>query len=429
MTGSRWYLVAWIGAALAVPVRAAAPAVPVEAEFVETTTSGLVLVQTARGREVVALVPGATLVGLASPQALRPGDRLRYVPSREEGGVRLATSLELLPAIATDPEHGIGLGELLPLLAARQGAAPGPRLLDLRSEEAFARGHLSGATSAARWRTALASLLPPERQAPLVLYGASRQDASGAEALRAALALGYRNVRLYAAGYREWSDENRPTLVRARDLARRLGAEPLVVLDVRPADEAARGSTPRGVAVVPSTMRSRDWVDRPAMPALVLMGRDGADPVPLEVAEQLRLWQPGSRSLPPGTILILEGGFEAWAAAGGKLEPPHRSLDEVPCVPLPGEICPADFLRLWREGSAPGAPLLVDVRSSAAAYRPPWAQHVPIAELPRRVAELPRDREVVVFCARGITSRVAQAVMERAGLKARFARLPAPQQP
>ena len=86
-------------------------------------------------------------------------------------------------------------------------------------------------------------------------------------------------------------------------------------------------------------------------------------------------------------------------------------------------------MRLWREGGAPGAPLLLDVRPAADAFRPAWARHIPIAELPERVAELPRDREIVVFCARGITSRVAQALLARAGLHARFVRLPAPQQP
>ncbi len=419
-------LVAWIGAVLAAPIQAAER---VEADFVMTTSSGLVLVRTGKGAEVVALERGATLAGISSPQELRSGDRVRFSPVREARGVRFATSLELLPSVATAPELSVTPGEILALLAPRQDAAGRATLVDLRSAAAFERGHLPGAVSAPDWKTRLASTLPADREAPLVLYGVSRQDAASVEALRAALRLGYRNARLYVGGYREWAEENRATFVRARDLARRLGSEPLVVVDARPADEAGRGSLPRSVSVAPAALHPAGWNTRPPMPPLVLVGRDGADPAPVELAEKLRLWQPSSESLPAGTIQILEGGFAAWVEAGGAVETPHGSLDEVPCIPLEGEICAGDFMRLWREGGSPGAPLLLDVRPAAGAFRPTWARHIPIAELPERVGELPREREIVVFCARGITSRVAQALLARAGLHARFVRLPAPQQP
>ncbi len=178
-------LVAWIGAVLAAPIQAAER---VEADFVMTTSSGLVLVRTGKGAEVVALERGATLAGISSPQELRSGDRVRFSPVREARGVRFATSLELLPSIATAPELSVTPGEILALLAPRQDAAGRATLVDLRSAAAFERGHLPGAISAPDWRTRLASTLPADREAPLVLYGASRQDAASVEALRAALA-------------------------------------------------------------------------------------------------------------------------------------------------------------------------------------------------------------------------------------------------
>jgi len=423
MKVNRLWCMAWVGAALAAPTLAAEF---VEAEFVEISSTDLVLVRASELNAVVALERGATLTGLTTPQALRRGDRVRYRAARTSDGISYATVFELLPAIATDPDLVIDLGELVQMLSPGQPSGRArPLLVDLRDAGAFARGHLPGAVSAAGWEANLASVMPFGKEASVILYGRSRQDGEAVDALRVALRLGYRNVRLYAGGYREWSDGNRVTFVGARDLSRRIGVEPLVVLDVRSPSEAARGSLPRSVSIVPNRLRSSEWINRPGMPVLVVVGRDADDPTPHAVAEAIRLWQPGTDSIPPGTIQILEGGFAAWVAVAGAIEPPRDRLDDVPCTPLPGEACPDEFLRLWREE---GRPLLLDVRTSAA-FRPQWAKHLPLGELPSRLAELPRDREIVVFCGRGITSRVAQGVLERAGFKARFVRLPAPRKP
>jgi len=60
-------------------------------------------------------------------------------------------------------------------------------------------------------------------------------------------------------------------------------------------------------------------------------------------------------------------------------------------------LTPAD-LRIRRVGA--DAPLVVDVRTPEeyAAGHVPGAVHVPIDELERRIAELPRDRTVVPYC-------------------------------
>jgi rhodanese-related sulfurtransferase len=45
----------------------------------------------------------------------------------------------------------------------------------------------------------------------------------------------------------------------------------------------------------------------------------------------------------------------------------------------------------------------------------PGALHIPLAQLPRRLDEVPRDRPVVVHCAGGYRSSVAASVLRRAG--------------
>jgi rhodanese-related sulfurtransferase len=65
----------------------------------------------------------------------------------------------------------------------------------------------------------------------------------------------------------------------------------------------------------------------------------------------------------------------------------------------------------------PGAPVLLDVRNAGelaegAIFR---ARHVPLAQLPARLGEVPPDRPVVVYCAGGYCSAVAASLLRRAG--------------
>ena len=64
-----------------------------------------------------------------------------------------------------------------------------------------------------------------------------------------------------------------------------------------------------------------------------------------------------------------------------------------------------------------GRPVVLDVRNAGeladgAIFH---ARHVPLAELPRRLAEIPRDRPVVVYCAGGYRSAVAASLLRREG--------------
>lgn len=63
---------------------------------------------------------------------------------------------------------------------------------------------------------------------------------------------------------------------------------------------------------------------------------------------------------------------------------------------------------------------IVDVREydEWAAGRIAGARHIPLAELPARLAELDRDRPVVTVCRSGNCSGQAAAYLTRAGLSA-----------
>jgi len=83
-----------------------------------------------------------------------------------------------------------------------------------------------------------------------------------------------------------------------------------------------------------------------------------------------------------------------------------------PAPALPAEISSMQAFEEYRQGA-----LFLDVRSQAE-----WSQGhiqdsllIPLDELPRRLGELPRDRDIVVVCKSGVRSREGAALLREAG--------------
>ena len=83
-----------------------------------------------------------------------------------------------------------------------------------------------------------------------------------------------------------------------------------------------------------------------------------------------------------------------------------------PTPALPAQISTMQAFEEYRQGA-----LFLDVRSAAE-----WNQGhiqdsllIPLDELPMRLSELPRDRDIVVVCKSGVRSKEGAAILRRAG--------------
>jgi rhodanese-related sulfurtransferase len=72
-------------------------------------------------------------------------------------------------------------------------------------------------------------------------------------------------------------------------------------------------------------------------------------------------------------------------------------------------------------GALPEGAFLLDVREPAehAAGAIPGSTLIPLGSLRGRLAELPRDREIVAYCAVGIRGYLAERILKQEGFKAR----------
>lgn len=81
---------------------------------------------------------------------------------------------------------------------------------------------------------------------------------------------------------------------------------------------------------------------------------------------------------------------------------------------MPKEMSPAEFTA---RASTPPAPLLLDIREEweLEIARLDEALHIPMGEVPARLAELDPERETVVLCRSGGRSAVVARYLEQQG--------------
>ncbi|WP_248841294.1 rhodanese-like domain-containing protein [Frankia sp. AgKG'84/4] len=108
----------------------------------------------------------------------------------------------------------------------------------------------------------------------------------------------------------------------------------------------------------------------------------------------------------------------------GYLREPENAFREVADGAVPDQVVPASRITtgqlrdaLARTPEQGGAPVVLDVRNAGerALGAIDGSLHIPLAELTRRLAEVPADRPVVVHCAGGYRSSVAASALRAAG--------------
>lgn len=168
-----------------------------------------------------------------------------------------------------------------------------------------------------------------------------------------------------------------------------------VLIDLRPAPAFA-ASHPLGALNLAIGTKVGYWAGYvlPAEVKVVLLGANHH-----EAAEAARQLMRIGVSRIEGFV---NGGFDAWRDAG------------LPTASIPLTTV-QDLASAINSGTAP---LVVDVRTNREfqAGHIDGAFHIPLGDLVRRAAEIPRDRPVATICEAGYRSSLAASVLARAGL-------------
>lgn len=393
-------------------------ALEVEGSLVDMRRN-MILVETAAAGHEAIIVGGETrLINWTHADDLMVGERLRARYEEEAGGVKLAREIEADPFVEIPSSAMIAAGEL----AARIEAKDGFLLFDVRPRGQFEAGHIPGAVS-----MPLAgfdpSKLPKKKNTLIVFYSESPRDPAALDAMRRAAKLKYTSPKVYGEGLFGWERAKKHTAVAAGYVKKLLDAEaPLVIVDARERQKAAGEHLP-GAYLIPQEEFEFGKVKRdnlPAYPVFLYDGNGGIGGEAWEVAVATAHGNYGGEG--ESSVNVIEGGLEAWKAAGYPVEE-GSGRDPVAgplYAPKPesGIVTRDEFRAMWAEKG--GGKVILDIRAEAGGPVAEFVTFLPIEELPYRIGELPADKEIIIFCAVGYRARIAYHILKNNGFNARY---------
>lgn len=357
---------------------------------------------------------GATLE--ETLKAIKKGHEVR-VEYTERDGQKVATVLSVKPPVSLAAEETISLAEVERLVA--QGPEKGQYLLvDCRPTPRYQEGNIPTAVNLPFPAfDKLVDRLPKDKGALIIYYCSGKTCNMSPGSLRKAQKLGYTNVKVFVEGMPGWYGK-RAGVIAPRSFNEVFFAKemPAVILDLR-GPAAAQGTLPGAVTVDPAKVADllKAFPAAKLKPPVLVVDAEGS-PAATAVAEQI------ARAGYPG-VNVLEGGFKAWQAAGLKVAtgPLATTVTFVP-KPRPGSIAPAEFTRL--AGVAPGqrTVTVLDVRNPDETKQGiiPGAVAIPEPQLAGRLAEVPKDRRVLVHCSTGIRAELAYHLLKERGYNVAF---------
>lgn len=232
---------------------------------------------------------------------------------------------------------------------------------------------------------------------------------------RKAEKLGYTNVKVYLDGIPAWRKAGKLTIECAECLIERVKHDiPTIIVDLRSPAEAKKGHIP-GAVSIPITDLSAAYERFPKdkKAPIVLYSHDTKSAI--QAFEIISVWGGFTN------ITVLEGGFSEWIRIGGKIatgDMPTKIVWEP--KPRPGEISVEEFKAIVEK--RPIDKFILDVRDKEEAENGMLigATNIPTQDVPKMLAQIPKDKEVIVHCLTGVRAELAYHILRDAGYKTRF---------
>jgi rhodanese-related sulfurtransferase len=228
--------------------------------------------------------------------------------------------------------------------------------------------------------------------------------------------LGYTNVKVYHEGLPEWTKKNY-TVLSAQSLKEAYIDKdlPNVLLDVRPADVAKKGFI-KGAVTLPAAgiaANIEKFPPKDKKPPIIIVDDNGGDEAKSAAKSLL--------SAGYTSVTIVTGGMNAWKAAALPIETGALATNIVYVPkPRPGEISMDDFKKI--ASTIPADTVLIDVRSQEEANDGmiKGARVVPDAVILDRLAEVPKDKQIVTYCNTGVQAEMAYHKLKEKGYSVKF---------
>ena len=227
--------------------------------------------------------------------------------------------------------------------------------------------------------------------------------------------LGYTNVRVYHDGLPEWTKKNY-TVLTAQSLKEAFIDKdiPVVLVDVRTAAAAQKGFI-KGAVTIPAADIAAYISKFPPkeMKAPIIIVDDTGGKDAQDTAKQL---------IGAGyTTTLLTGGMDAWLAAKYPVQTGNlaTAITYVP-KPRPGEIAIEEFKKV--AAAIPQDTVILDVRNrdEASTGMIKGAVLLPDEEILDKLAEIPKNKQIIVHCSTGVRAEMAYHKLKDKGYNVKF---------
>jgi rhodanese-related sulfurtransferase len=219
--------------------------------------------------------------------------------------------------------------------------------------------------------------------------------------------MGYTNVKVFLQGQPAWKKAGNDVV--ASDKFVQTGNT--VLLDVRTPSEEKEGHIPRAVNIPMTALEDAedDFPKRKTAP-IVIYGNNADARKAVGIISG---W--GYKK-----TALVDGGLQGYVARGGKLTTEPAASEIVWKRKLgEGEVTAEEFMKAAAGNTGQ---IILDVRTNEeiAGGKFNNSVHVPLDELEARIAELPKDKELLVHCTTGARAQMAHDALKKAGMKSRF---------
>jgi len=233
---------------------------------------------------------------------------------------------------------------------------------------------------------------------------------------RKAEALGYKNVKVFHAGLPAWKKAGQPVVSNVANIENLNKTDgSYILVDLRSKDEIEKGHIPKAVAAPGGDVNAlKDQFPKFKRAVTILYNKEGNVAAALDAYKMISGWGYNQ-------VSILDGGFDAWQKAGKQVAtgPAQTKMAYVKKL-APGEVDLPVFQKLASGESKDKAVLDVRNADENKECAIAGAIHIPLDQLEGRLADLPKDKEIVIHCATGIRAEMAQNILQKAGLKSKF---------
>ncbi len=292
-------------------------------------------------------------------------------------------------------------------------------VIDSRPTRKYDPGYISPALNIPdREFDKMTGQLPTDKSTLLIFYcGGVKCPLSHQSAFKAE-ALGYTNIKVYAAGYPDWVKNGGVGSVSAAFVKKQIDKKAeVMIVDSRPARKFSKGSVP-GSINIPDRGFDKMVNKLPMAKDTALIFYCGGYKCPLSFNSAAKAIKLGYSN-----VKTFQAGYPAWVKAFGKMDTSSSSGGAAEVVPVkvaietgdePDTITFDSFRSILK--NAPDSVHLIDVRSpeefKTGAFK--GAVNMTVDEVEAKVAELPSDKPIIFVCSTGSRSGEAYDISKMA---------------